>query len=112
MQIKDEAMPREPELEEAWYELGETQRRLGDLAGAEISLRKLLALRPKHALGKLALGLTLKDAGDIAAAESLFAEGLAEADAPLVKAAFAYNLALVQYDQGHKDAALANFALV
>jgi tetratricopeptide (TPR) repeat protein len=108
----DDALLWEPDLEEAWYELGQVQHRLGDFAAAEKSFRKLLALQPGHLLGKLALGLVLKDAGQPDLAENLFAEGLAQSGDVLLKAAFAYNLALAQYEQGDKDTALSNFTLV
>ncbi len=102
----------EPQRAEAWYELGEVQHRRGDFTAAETSFRSLLALQPGHLLGKLALGLTLKEAGRSAEAESLFAEGLAQSGEALLKAGFAYNLALVQSDQGRHAAALASFSLV
>jgi tetratricopeptide (TPR) repeat protein len=54
----------------------------------------------------------LKDAGRAAEAESLLTEGLDEAVDPRLKAGFAYNLALAQYDQGKKEVALENFTLV
>ena len=98
-------------LAEAWYELGQAQHRLGDFAAAENSLRKLLALQPEHLLGKLALGLVLRDCGQAGQAESLLTAGLAQSEDALLKAAFAYNLALAQCDQGRKDAALSSFTL-
>jgi tetratricopeptide (TPR) repeat protein len=107
-----EAVLVQPDMAEAWYELGETQNRLGDFTKAEASLRQVLALEPGHPLAKLSLGVALKDAGRAAEAESLLAEGLDEADNPRLKAGFAYNLALAQYDQGKKEAALENFTLV
>ena len=112
VQALEDALLWEPGLAEAWYELGQAQHQLGDFAAAEESFRKLLALQPGHLLGKLALGLVLKDAGHAGRAESLFAEGLAQSGDALMQAAFAYNLALAQYDQGHKDAALSSFTLV
>ena len=108
----DDALLWEPGLAEAWYELGQAQHRLGNFAAAENSLRKLLALEPKHLLGKLALSLVLRDCGQAGQAESVLAEGLAQSGDALLKAAFAYNLALAQSDQGRKDAALSSFTLV
>ncbi len=107
-----EAARIQPGMAEAWYELGEAQNRLADLAGAEASLCQVLALEPGHQLAKLSLAVVLKDTGRAAEAESLLAEGLDEADDPRLKAGFAYNLALAQYDQGKKEAALENFTLV
>jgi tetratricopeptide (TPR) repeat protein len=109
--LKD-ALLWQPGMAEAWYELGEVLHRLGDFAGAENAFRQLLALQPGHLLGKLALGLALKEAGQPGGAESQFAEGLAQSDDSFLKAAFAYNLALVQCDLGRNEAALANFTLV
>jgi tetratricopeptide (TPR) repeat protein len=108
----DDALLWQPDLAEAWYELGQVQHRLGDFAAAENSLRKLLAFQPEHLLGKLALGLILKDAGQAGTAESLLEEGRARSDNALLKAAFTFNIALMQYDQGRNDAALSNFAEV
>ena len=108
----DDALLWEPELAEAWFELGQAQHRLGDFTAAENSFRKLLTLQPGHLLGRLALGLVLVDAGQADIAESLFTEGLAQSGDALMKAAFAYNLGLTQQGQGRKDAALASFTLV
>jgi tetratricopeptide (TPR) repeat protein len=108
----EDALLWDQSLADAWYELGQAQHRLGDFAGAENSFRKLLALEPRYLLGKLALGLVLRDRGQAGQAESLLVEGLVESGEALLKAGFAYNLALLQSDQGRKDAALSNFTLV
>jgi tetratricopeptide (TPR) repeat protein len=110
--VLEDALLWEPKLAEAWYELGEVQHRLGDSGAAENSFLRLLALEPRHFLGKLALGLVLRECGRAAEAEILFAEGLAQSGEPLHKAAFAHNLALAQSEQGRHDAALVNFNLV
>lgn len=108
----DDALLWEPGLAEAWYALGEVQQRLGDWPAAETAFRRLLSIQPGHLLGKLALGLTLKQSGQLKDAEALFAAGLAEAKDGLMKAAFAYNLALAQHEEGDNGSALANFTLV
>jgi len=102
----------QPDLAEAWYELGELHSRLGQHDKAEVSLRQVLALEPDHRLAKLSLGVVLKHLGRAAEAETLLAGALDDSDDPRLKAGFAYNLALAQYDQGKKEAALANFTLV
>ena len=107
-----QAVAAQPALSEAWYELGELQHRLGDLEGAEVSMRQVLAQEPAHGLAKLSLGTVLKDAGRAEEAETLLAGALDGAQDPRLKAGIAYNLALAQYDQGKKEAALANFTLV
>ena len=108
----DDALLWQPELAEAWYELGQAQQRLSDFTLAENSFNKLLALEPGHLLGRLALGLALMEAGQAARAESVFAEGLAQSSDALMRDAFAYNLGLAQQGQGRKEAALSSFTLV
>jgi len=51
-----EAVLVQPGLTDAWHSLGEAQIKTGDLAGAELSLRKALALAPGHIHAKLWLG--------------------------------------------------------
>ena len=104
-------MTPQPELAEDLYSQGSDQHRLGDLGAAEISFKKLLALHPGHLLGKLSLGLVMKDQEKIQDAQRLFAEGLAQSGEALLQAAFAYNLGLLQHERGLKQEALVNFAL-
>jgi predicted Zn-dependent protease len=101
-----------PDYAEAWNNLAEVQRRMGNLADAEKSFRKVLALQPKHLFAKLSLGILLNETERPAQGETLLAEGFAEAPETMLKAAFAYNLALAQEEQGKREAALENLGRV
>jgi tetratricopeptide (TPR) repeat protein len=105
------AVAVQPHLAEAWYELGMNMLHVGDSGAAESHFRKALDLEPGHLSALLWLGVALKDNGQPVKAESLLAEGLAKANAPEMKGAFALNLAHAQHGQGKRDAALANFEL-
>ena len=104
------ALEADPSLTEAWYELGELKLRSGDNGGAEEHFRKVLALDPGHPYARLWLGVALKNAGRAAEAEAVLTEGLPRAGEAPLKAAFAYNLAHVQYNLGRKNDALESFA--
>ncbi len=101
-----------PGYAEAWQTLAEVQRRMGNIGGAEKSFRKALALEPRHLLARLSLGVLLIETERTPEAETLLAEGLAQAPDNMLKAAFAYNLGVAQQDQGKREAALENFTRV
>ena len=106
------AVAADPRLAEAWLELGDARARLGDAEGAEADYRKTLALEPKNPFALMALGAAVKDQGRAAEAETILAGGMVGAREAPLKAGFAYNLGLAQYDLGKKEMALANFSLV
>jgi predicted Zn-dependent protease len=101
-----------PDYAEAWNTLAQVQRRMGNLADAEKSFRKVLALQPGHLLAKLSLGTLLNETERAAEVETMLAEGLAEAPEAMLKAAFAYALGVAQLEQGKREAGLENFAKV
>ena len=105
------ALASQPDLADVLCELGELQYHAGEYADAETSLHRVLALMPGHTQAKLWLGLVFKDSGRSAEAEALLGEGLIQARATALKAAFVYYLASAQYHQGRKKDALDNFAL-
>ena len=101
-----------PDYAEGWNTLAQVQGRMGRLADAEKSLRKVLALQPKHLPAKLSLGMLLHQTERAAESEILLAQGLAEAPDTMLKAAFAYNLGLAQLEQGKREAGLESFTKV
>ena len=104
-----QALPGYPE---AWSTLAGVQGRMGNIAGTEQSLRKVLALQPKHTFAKLSLGTLLNGSERAAEAEIVLAQGLAEALENALRAAFAYHLGLAQLELGKREAALENFTKV
>ena len=104
-----QALPNYPE---AWSTLAGVQGRMGNIAGTEKSLRKVLALQPKHTFAKLSLGTLLNGSERAAEAEIVLAQGLAEALENALRAAFAYHLGLAQLELGKREAALENFTKV
>jgi len=104
-----QALPNYPE---AWNTLAGVQGRMGDIAGTEKSLRKVLALQPKHTFAKLSLGTLLSGTERAAEAEIVLAQGLAEALENTLRATFAYHLGLAQLELGKREAALENFTKV
>jgi predicted Zn-dependent protease len=104
-----QALPNYPE---AWNTLAGVQGRMGNIAGTEKSLRKVLALQPKHTFAKLSLGTLLNGTERAAEAEIVLAQGLAEALENTLRATFAYHLGLAQLELGKREAALENFTRV
>jgi predicted Zn-dependent protease len=100
-----------PALAEAWSERGMIALRAGDQAASGTYFRKALEQEPGHPLARLWLGVALRNEGRDEEAEPGLAEGLSQAGEPLLKGAFAYNLAHTQYGQGKMESALENFAL-
>jgi tetratricopeptide (TPR) repeat protein len=107
----EDALLWEPNFSDAWYELGEGRFHQREFALAAEAYRKVLSLNPGNQLAKLALALALKEDGRANEAEALFQQGLDAAQEPLLKAAFAFNLALTRYERGENEAALAGFTL-
>ena len=110
-QLLEELTNTHPALAEAWSERGMIALRAGDQSAAGICFRKALEQEPGNFLARLWLGVALRNEGRNEEAESGLAEGLSHAGEPLLKGAFAYNLAHAQYAQGKMERALENFSL-
>ncbi len=65
-----------PHLTAAHVDLGVARARVGDLAGAEASLRRALELTPRHPLAHNELGIVLRRTGRFDAARSHYEEAL------------------------------------
>jgi len=59
--ILRDAVTGRPEMTQAWFELGNQQHQLQQLAEAQDSYQRALALEPKHGAARLALGAVLMD---------------------------------------------------
>lgn len=68
----EQAVQVDPGLALAWYNLGYTARRLGDLPRAREAWRRYLALRPEDLDARLGLAETLRDLGEREAAIEAF----------------------------------------
>ena len=107
-----DAVRFQPDFAEAWYELGNAQRVLCQLADAEMSYHNVLRLAPGHGRARLGLGAILIDANRAAEAETLLARGLAEARDTNLAIDLIQNLAAAQLKQGKKDAALKSYVQI
>jgi tetratricopeptide (TPR) repeat protein len=109
--LLQEAVAARPEMGEAWFELGNQQHMLQQLAEAENSYRRVLALDAQHGAARLALGAVLMDLGRPGDAEIILAPAMDETHAPRLAAGIAYNLALAQMQQSKADAALKSITI-
>ena len=103
------ALALNPDLAEAWLEMGAAQKRSGRLDDAETTYRQMLRALPGNAAAKLSLSALLIDAGRPADAEAVARGGLGDAMDSRLKGVMYNNLGLALRAQNRNAEALENY---